>query len=829
MKKQYEFKEVEAKWQKIWSEEKTFEVEPDPGKPKFYCLEMLPYPSGDIHMGHVRNYSIGDVMARYYRRRGYNVLHPIGFDSFGLPAENAAMKQGLHPMEWTEQNVANMIRQLQALGYSYPWSRCVETFRPEYYHWNQWFFLKMYERGLVYRREELQNWCGECRTVLANEQVVNGCCWRHDDTPVVKKKMTQWFFRITDYAEELLRDLDTLLADGWPEQVVTMQRNWIGRSEGTRLGFDIPGVPEKLEVFTTRVDTIYGATFLVLSPEHPLVETLSAGTGREAEVNKFIERFRAAVVTEEDMQEQKKEGVYVGRDGVNPFTGDRMQIWIGNFVLMGFGTGAIFATPAHDQRDFEFAKEYGLPIRPVIETPDGEQLKAEEMTEAMVEHGLLFNSGDYDGMNTAEAIAAINVDLEKRGIGGGAVSYRLRDWGISRQRYWGTPIPLIYCDACGTVPVPEERLPVVLPDEYIIEGEGSPLNRVPRWLHTECPKCGGEARRETDTMDTFVDSSWYHVRYTSPRCREAPFDVKEAGYWMPVDLYIGGIEHAVLHLMYFRFFHKFMRDIGLLEGDEPAVRLYTQGMVIKDGAKMSKSKGNVVDPNDLVDRFGADALRMFMLFAAPPDKQIDWTGETGIEGMGRFMHRVWRLAYDAFEQGGNETEVPAFEKLDGEQRAVVRKTHQMIKRVSDDIEKRIHLNTAIAAVMELVNSIAGLKRGDEISLSVRLWALGIVAQLIYPFAPHFGEELWQAMGNGGRLTFYPWPEFDADLAAEEMLTIAVQINGKLRGQVEVPAGTEEETIKSAALEDERVRRFTEGKTVRKTIYVPGKLLNIVVS
>lgn len=828
MKKHYDFKKVEPKWQKIWEDEKTFEVEPDFGKHKFYCLEMLPYPSGAIHMGHVRNYSIGDVIARYYRMRGYNVFHPIGFDSFGLPAENAAMRHGVHPKEWTEDNVATMIGQLKSLGFSYPWDRLVKTYLPEYYRWNQWFFLKMLEKGLVYRREELLNWCPECRTVLANEQVVGGGCWRHEDTPVVKKKMSQWFFRITEYAEELLSDLDTILGNGWPEQVVTMQRNWIGRSEGTRMHFEIEGLDGRLEVFTTRIDTIYGATFLVLSPEHPMVETLAAGAGKEGEVRDFVEEYRSRVVTEEEMLAQEKEGVYVGRDGINPFTGDRMQIWIGNFVLMGFGTGAIFATPAHDQRDFEFAKRYNQPIRPVIETPEGRQLKSEEMTEAMVEHGLLFNSGPYDGMTTEEAIAAINKELEVRGIGGAAVSYRLRDWGISRQRYWGTPIPMVYCDKCGVVPVPEDQLPVTLPDDYILEGEGSPLERVPEWLKAECPECGGPAKRETDTMDTFVDSSWYHVRYTSPKNSQAPFDVNDANYWMPVDLYIGGIEHAVMHLMYFRYFHKFMRDIGLLEGDEPTIRLYTQGMVIKDGAKMSKSRGNVVDPNEMMDRHGADALRMFMLFAAPPDKQIDWTGEAGIEGMGRFMQRIWRMAGDASAEGSSAG-MPPFDNLDGQQRSLVRKVHQTIRRVSTDIESRIHHNTAIAAIMELVNAIAALKSDDGVTHAVRRHALMIVAQLVYPFAPHFGEELWEAMGNEKRLADHPWPEYKEELAAEEMLSIVVQVNGKLRGQIKIPAGTGEEEVKTAALADEKVKHFIEGKTIRRTIYVPGKLVNVVVS
>ncbi len=825
----YNFSEVEAKWQKIWAEHGEFEVEPDPGKPKFYCLEMLPYPSGDIHMGHVRNYSIGDAIARYYWMRGYNVLHPIGFDSLGLPAENAAMRHGVHPREWTERNIANMTVQLKRLGFSYPWSRCVKTYLPEYYRWNQWFFLRMHERGLAYRREELLNWCPECSTVLANEQVVGGCCWRHESTRVVKKKMAQWFLRITDYAEELLADLDRLLADCWPEQVVTMQRNWIGKSVGTRMRFDIDGLDETLEVFTTRIDTIYGATFLVLSPEHPMVETLAAGAGREDEVRAFVKRQRERVLTEEELLEQEKEGVYVGRDGLNPFTGERMQIWVGNFVLMGFGTGAIFATPAHDQRDFEFARQYGQPIRPVIETPEGVRLRAEEMTEAMIEPGRLFNSGPFDGLATDEAIAAINEELERRGTGGAAISYRLRDWGISRQRYWGTPIPMVYCDRCGIVPVPESELPVVLPDEYILKGEGSPLERTTEWLAAACPECGGAARRETDTMDTFMDSSWYHVRYTSPRSQDEPFDMVAAASWMPVDLYIGGIEHAVGHLMYFRFFHKFMRDIGLLEGPEPTLRLFTQGMVIKDGAKMSKSRGNVVDPNEIVARRGADALRMFMLFAAPPEKQIDWTGETGIEGMSRFMQRLWRLVREAVERSDGSLPLPDFDALGEEQRGLLRKAHQMIKRVSDDLEVRVHHNTAISAVMELVNEVGALKAGDDSSRAVRWRALSTAVRLIYPFAPHLGEELWESMGHGERLTFQPWPEYDPELAAEEMLTIVVQVNGKLRGQVQVPAGTGEVEVKAAALADDKVKRFLEGGTVRKTIYVPDRLLNIVVS
>ncbi len=827
MSEHYNFKDIESKWQKIWTEAGEFEATPDPDKEKFYCLEMLPYPSGDIHMGHVRNYSIGDVIARFQRMQGRNVFHPIGFDSFGLPAENAAMKHQVHPREWTERNIAKMMKQLKRLGFSYAWEREIATYHPEYYRWNQWFFLKFLEKGLVYRKEELLNWCPSCQTVLANEQVVNGCCWRHETTPVIRKKMSQWFFRITDYVDELLRDHEKLLEGGWPEQVITMQRNWIGKSLGTRMQFEIAGMEERLEVFTTRVDTIYGATFIVMSPEHPLVEKLVAGRPEEAEVIAFVERQRNEVVTEEEMQKREKVGVFTGREAINPFTGDSMQIWIGNFVLMEFGTGAVFATPAHDQRDFEFAKKYDQPILPVVETPEGVRLKTEEMTEAMVERGKLFNSGLYDGLTTDDAIRAINVELERLEIGGGTISYRLRDWGISRQRYWGTPIPIVECDECGCVPVPEDQLPVLLPEEYILEGEGSPLERVEHWVKTKCPKCGGEARRETETMDTFVDSSWYHVRYTSPHVDGAPCDIKEANHWMPVDLYIGGIEHAIMHLMYFRFFHKAMRDIGLLEGDEPATRLFTQGMVIKDGAKMSKSMGNTVDPIELVDRYGADAVRLFMLFAAPPAKQIDWKGEEGIEGMSRFMNRIWRLVGGAIADGGAEPAMPSYDDLDEDSRALLRKTHQTIKRVTDDIDKRMNLNTGIAAVMELVNAINSFGADGAARRAIRVEALKTVTMLIYPFAPHFSEELWERLGNSERLTFTPWPDYNAEWAAEEMLTIVVQVNGKLRGQIEVPAGTGDEEIKTAAQEDEKVQRFAEGKTIRKVVYVPGKLVNIV--
>jgi leucyl-tRNA synthetase len=824
----YDFAEVEHKWQRIWTESGEFEIRPDPEREKFYCLEMLPYPSGNIHMGHVRNYSIGDVIARYQRMRGRNVFHPIGFDSFGLPAENAAIKHGVHPREWTERNIAVMTGQLKRLGFSYAWEREIATYKPEYYRWNQWFFLKFLERGLVHRKEELLNWCPDCRTVLANEQVVNGCCWRHESTPVVRRKMSQWFFRITDYIEELLSDHEALLAGGWPEQVITMQRNWIGKSVGTRMLFEIAGMEERLEVFTTRIDTIYGATFIVLSPEHPLVEKLVAGRPQEREVLGFVERQRSEILTEEEMQKREKVGVFTGREAINPFSGDPMQIWVGNFVLMEFGSGAIFATPAHDQRDFEFARKYNLPIRPVIETPDGVRLKAEEMSAAMVERGRLFNSDAYDGLTTDQAITAINVELDSRDIGGATVSYRLRDWGISRQRYWGTPIPIVECDECGYVPVPEDRLPVLLPDGNILEGEGNPLERVPGWVQTECPKCGGPARRETETMDTFVDSSWYHVRYTSPRADTAPFDIKEAGHWMPVDLYIGGIEHAIMHLMYFRFFHKAMRDLGLLKGDEPATRLFTQGMVVKDGAKMSKSLGNVVDPNALVERYGADAVRLFMLFAAPPAKQIDWKGEEGIEGMSRFMGRIWRLVGDALDGGDAGLTLPSYDDLDEDSRSLLRKTHQTIRRVSDDIEKRMNLNTAIAAVMELVNAVSSFSPTGEAGRAVRMEALRTVTMLVCPFAPHFGEELWQRLGNSERLTFTPWPQYNAEWAAEEMLTIVVQVNGKLRSQIEVAAGTAEDDVKLAAQEDEKVQRFTGGKTIRKVIYIPGKLVNIVV-
>ena len=690
--RRYDPQQVETKWQKFWEEKRVFEVDEDPHKPKYYLLEMFPYPSGRLHMGHIRNYSIGDVLARYKRMQGFNVLHPMGWDAFGLPAENAAIEHGVHPAKWTYENIAYMKKQLKRMGFSYDWRREIATCDPSYYKWEQLFFIKMYERGLAYRSFSEVNWCPGCETVLANEQVVNGRCWRCG-SEVGKKELQGWFLKITAYAEELLRDCEKLLG-GWPEKVITMQKNWIGRSEGLEVDFPLEGREGSIRIFTTRPDTIFGVTFMVLAPEHPLVEELVRGTERETEVREFVRRVKRQSVTVRSSEEVEKEGVFLGAYCINPLNGERIPVWTANFVLMEYGTGAIMAVPAHDQRDFEFAKKYGLPIKVVIRPKDRE-LRAEDLSEAYTGDGIMVNSGAFDGMSNREAMRKISDLVEARGIGKRTVNYRLRDWGISRQRYWGAPIPIIYCPSCGPVPVPEEELPVQLPLEVEITGKGgSPLAQVEAFVSARCPRCGGPGRRETDTMDTFVESSWYFLRYCSPQREEGPFD-ERVKYWMPVDQYIGGVEHAVLHLLYARFFTKVLRDLGYLEFDEPFSRLLTQGMVIKDGAKMSKSRGNVVDPDDMIARYGADTTRLFILFAAPPEKDLDWK-EEGVEGCFRFLNRLWRLFYEVEPKLKGES--GGFRE-DGEFR---RRIHMARKKVTEDIE-RFHFNTAIAHLMEWVN------------------------------------------------------------------------------------------------------------------------------
>ena len=826
MEDRYNPKAVEAKWQKKWEDTKAFKASEDPSKQKYYVLEMFPYPSGKIHMGHVRNYSIGDVVARYKRMRGYNVLHPMGWDSFGLPAENAAIKHGIHPNKWTLENIAYMRGQLRQMGLSYDWDREVATCLPEYYRWNQWFFVKMLEKGLAYKKRSFVNWCGSCNTVLANEQVEDGRCWRCESV-VAQKELPQWFFKITAYAEELLEYLDRL--PGWPERVLTMQRNWIGRSYGCEIDFEVIGVPgvDKIKVFTTRADTLFGATFMSIAPEHPLVQELIKGRPQEAEVRAFIEKVKRESKIERTAETGEKEGVFTGAYAVNPVTGAEIPVWAANFVLAEYGTGAVMAVPAHDQRDFEFARKYGMPVRVVINPPDG-TLDANEMKAAYVDEGVMVNSGQFDGTPSAEGKITVAGHLESKGIGKKTINYRLRDWGISRQRYWGTPIPVIYCEKCGEVPVPVEELPVVLPTDVQFTGQGaSPLTASKEFLAAKCPRCGAPGTRETDTMDTFVDSSWYFLRYCGPD-GSTPFKKDGVDYWMPVDQYIGGIEHAVLHLLYARFFTKVVRDLGLTGADEPFTNLLTQGMVIKDGAKMSKSKGNVVDPDKLIKEYGADTARLFSLFASPPERDLEWSDQ-GVDGSFRFLSRVWRLVRDNFEM---LTAAP--KKQAGEPspkaRDLRRAAHRTIKKVTDDIDDRFHFNTAIAAVMELVNALYQFapEKDDPHGEAAFREAVETVVLLLAPFAPHMTSEAWEALGKAGALENRPWPAYDPEMIKADEVLIVVQVNGKVRDKVTVPADSTEEYVRESALGQERVRQFMGGKEPRKVIYVPSKLLNIVV-
>jgi leucyl-tRNA synthetase len=830
----YDPQKTEAKWQTRWAEEKLFDVDAEPGQKKFYCLEMLPYPSGDIHMGHVRNYSIGDALARYKWMKGYNVLHPIGWDAFGLPAENAAIKHQRHPSEFTFSYIDRMREQLKRLGVSYDWRREIATCVPEYYRWNQWFFLKLYERGLAYRRMSRVNWCPECNTVLANEQVVNGCCWRHEDTPVAERELEQWFLKITDYAEQLLDDMRELVR--WPERVLTMQQNWIGKSLGTEVDFTVSGLGELLRVYTTRVDTIFGCTAVFLAPEHPLVERLIAGSKSPEKLRQEAERIEASAVRARVEVNLEKEGVDTGFKARNPYNGEEVPIWIANFVLMEYGTGAVMAVPAHDQRDFEFCTTYRLPIRTVI-VPEDDPGQAERPApaEAFVEYGKLVNSGAHSGLTSEEAIERMTRDAEAQGFGKGTVQYRLKDWGISRQRYWGTPIPIVYCDACGIVPVPEKDLPVILPPNVKLTGRGhSPLADVPEFVATTCPDCSGPAKRETDTMDTFVDSCWYFYRYTDAKISTAPINKGAVQYWFPVDQYIGGIEHAILHLIYMRFFTKVMRDIGLVDFAEPVARLFTQGMVIKDGAKMSKSKGNVVDPTEMFAKYGADTVRLYILFAAPPEKDLDWS-DAGIEGAARFLSRVYRLvAKRAGKLQGLGT-LPHFDapcaQLAGEERRLLRKTHQTLRHVTEDMEERWHFNTDIAMSMELVNELSDLEGAVEagkIRPEILKSALDHLVLILSLFAPHVADELWEGLGNRGPLQRVSWPAYDAELAAEDELEIPVQVNGKLRGRIRVAVSASEEEIRRRALSAEKVPAYLNGRQVVKVIVVPRKLVNIVV-
>ncbi len=820
----YDFHDIETRWQKRWADEGAFEVTEDPKRPKFYCLEMLPYPSGDIHVGHVRNYCITDVISRCKTMRGFNVMHPIGWDALGLPAENAAIKRGIHPEKWTRENIAGMKRQLQRLGFSYPWSREIATCDPEYYRWNQWFFLRMLERGIAYRQKAPVNWCPSCRTVLANEQAEGGICWRCK-SQVEPRDMEQWFLRITAYQDELLDDMDQLPA--WPERVLVQQRNWVGKSPGAEIDFPVEGFAP-IRVFTTRVDTICGATFMVLAPEHPMIDSLLEGLPDAAEKKAAIARLRAQDRRARLEGRVEKEGVFTGRWATNPFTDERIPIWAGNFVLMGYGTGAIMSVPAHDERDFEFARKYGIEVRPVIQ-PEGERLDGATMPAAYAGPGRVVNSGRFDGFPAEEAIAKMAAWAEEKGIGKATITYRLKDWLISRQRYWGTPIPVVYCERDGVQPVPDEQLPVVLPPDAPFTGEGgNPLEKVAPFVAATCPRCGGKARRETDTMDTFVDSSWYFYRYISPRKADGPFDPAAVRYWFPIDLYVGGIEHAILHLVYARFWTKVMRDLGLVALDEPVTRLFPQGMVHRDGEVMSKSKGNTIAPDDVIARYGADTLRLYILFAAPPELAMEWS-ESGIEGPHRFLQRVWRLVDRHAEALAAEPRGPLGAELPPAARDLRRKTHQTIDKVTRDVEERIQLNTAVAALMELVNEIYRVEADVQAGPSrhVLREALETLVLLLNPFTPHVCEEMWARLGHEGGLVRAAWPAFDAEAAREDAVELAVQVNGKVRGRVVVPAGAGEDVVRERALAEPRVAEHLEGKQIVKLVVVPGRLVSVV--
>jgi len=833
----YNPQEIETKWQKRWAEARVFETEADPAKPKYYVLEMLPYPSGTMHMGHMRNYAIGDVVARVKRMRGFNVLHPMGWDAFGLPAENAAIKNNTHPRVWTNNNIAEFQRTLRRFGFSYDWRREISTCEPEYYRWNQWFFLRMLERGLAYLKKSRVNWCPKCSTVLANEQVINGgYCWRHEDTLVESRELEQWFLKTTAYADQLVDDLKQLEAS-WPERVITMQRNWIGRSQGARLKFsvlDVQGAPP-IEIFTTRIDTIYGATALILAPTHPAIERLLSWAPPDNIHWTRLTKMRQASVKTEDLAAMEKEGFFTGRYAANPFNGEKIPIWLGNFVLMEYGTGAIMAVPAHDQRDFEFCRKYGLPVRVVVQPRGAEPLVEEKMTAAFDDHqdGVLVNSGPFDGLPVDEAITKMTAFAEQNGFGQGEVVFRLRDWGISRQRYWGTPIPVVYCPDHGLQPVPDKDLPVLLPPNPKLTGEGeSPLASTPEFVNTTCPKCGGPARRETDTMDTFVDSSWYFYRYCDPHNAEAPFDSAKVGYWFPIDQYIGGITHAILHLLYSRFWCKVMRDLGLVTHDEPITRLFTQGMVQKGGVAMSKSRGNVVGAIDMAEKYGADTGRLYTLFAAPPEKDLEWSEES-IEGSWRFLNRVFRLV-DKHAAAIRKAENWNFDPkgMSDKERDLIRVTYQTMLRVTQDFEKRWHFNSAIAQIMELTNEIylaEPLENG--VRPEIRKEVLQILTLLLAPMTPHIAEEMWEMLGNSGGLWAASWPVLayeQLSLAKDDEVEIPVQVNGRVRTTLRVLTGLGETDVVAKAKADPAVARHIEGKTIVKVIFVPNKLLNLVV-
>ncbi|SHI49152.1 leucine--tRNA ligase [Halodesulfovibrio aestuarii] len=825
----YDPQAIETKWQQTWATNGDFHTDHTSDKPKHYVLEMFPYPSGNIHMGHVRNYSLGDVVARFMRMKGKNVMHPMGWDAFGLPAENAAIKNNIHPAKWTHSNIDNMRNQLSRLGYSFDWRRELATCDKEYYRWEQLFFLKFLEKGLLYRKRQAQNWCPTCNTVLANEQVEDGLCWRCDSV-VEQRDLAQWFLKITDYAEELLADLEKLKG-GWPDRVISMQENWIGKSIGAEIQFKVENSEEIIPVFTTRPDTVFGVSFMSLAPEHPMVEKLIEGTEHADDVRAFVKRITNMDRIERTSDNLEKEGIFTGAYCINPVNGAKVPVYVANFVLVDYGTGAVMAVPAHDQRDFEFARKYDLPLHVVIQ-PEGEELDPATMTEAVSTPGMMINSGEFTGLTNEEGKEKVAVWLQENNCGEKTVNYRLRDWNISRQRYWGAPIPVVYCDECGIVPEKEENLPIELPLNVQTHTDGrSPLPDTPEFVDCTCPKCGKPARRETDTMDTFVESSWYFARYTDAQNHEAPFTPEALNYWAPVDQYIGGVEHAILHLLYARFFTKALRDCGYLDFDEPFANLLTQGMVLMDGSKMSKSKGNVVDPTEMIARYGADTVRLFCLFAAPPERDFEWS-ETGIDGSFRFVNRIWRLIEEL--EGELIAVTPCSSTADDctckEAKAIRLKEHETVKKAGDDIEQRFQFNTAIAAIMELVNELYLAKdvlKDDEKGRKVLSSAISTVINLMSPFTPHLCEEIWEQLGHSERLVHALWPTYSEEAMVKDVLTVVVQVNGKVRARLEVPASASKDEVEALAKNDTNVMKHIEGKTIRKVIVVPGKLVNIV--
>ncbi|PPD04411.1 MAG: leucine--tRNA ligase [Methylobacter sp.] len=815
MQENYQPLEIEQQVQAFWEETQAFAVKEVSGQEKYYCLSMFPYPSGKLHMGHVRNYTIGDVISRYQRMLGKNVLQPMGWDAFGLPAENAAMKHGVHPADWTYDNIDYMRGQLKRLGFGYDWSREIATCDPSYYRWEQWFFLKLLEKGLVYKKTAPVNWCPNDMTVLANEQVIDGCCWRCD-TPVERKEIAQWFLKITDYAEELLASLETL--DGWPEQVKTMQANWIGRSEGVEMDFAVQDSDETVRIYTTRPDTVMGVTYLAVAAEHPLA--LQAAE-HNADIGAFVESCKQMETSEAAMETMEKRGIDSGIKAIHPLSGEPVPVWIANFVLMGYGTGAVMSVPAHDQRDYEFAQKYGIALKQVIFAEDGSGDCAEQ---AFTHKGVLANSGEFDGLTSAQAVDAIAGNLDKSGKGLRKTNFRLRDWGVSRQRYWGAPIPVIYCEDCGTVPVPEQDLPVTLPRDVVLDGSQSPLVAHPTFSRVECPSCGKPARRETDTFDTFMESSWYFARFT---CNQAPSMLDEsANYWLPVDQYIGGIEHAILHLLYARFYTKLLRDEGLLACDEPFKRLLTQGMVLKDGSKMSKSKGNTVDPQALIDQYGADTVRLFIMFAAPPEQSLEWS-DSGVEGAFRFLRRLWKLVHSHVEVDGTGTTLDKAGVTD-EQKAVRRQIHQTLQKVGDDLNRRYTFNTAIAANMELINTLSRFNDESGNGQAIRQEALEAIVLMLSPIVPHICHQLWLHLGHYGPVINESWPAVDLSALEQDSIELVLQVNGKLRSKIIVSASASNAEVQAMALEDEAIKRFIGESPVKKVIVVPKKLVNIVI-